>query len=101
MGHEKKSRMEITENWETVNQGGDVIWKKNKKDISKQQYIDFYKYTSHDFEEPLTWSHNHIEGSEQYTQLLFIQKISPFNIWDRDLKNGIKLYVKNIFIMDN
>lgn len=99
--NEKTSKMETTDNWETVNQGGDVIWKKNKKDISKQQYIDFYKYTSHDFEEPLTWTHNHIEGSEQYTQLLFIPKISPFNIWDRDLKNGIKLYVKNIFIMDN
>jgi molecular chaperone HtpG len=77
------------------------LWTRPKKDISEEQYTEFYKAISHDFENPLTWTHNRVEGSTEYTQLLYIPAKAPFDLWNRDKKAGVKLYVKRVFIMDD
>ncbi len=89
-----------TGEWETVNQAS-ALWTRPKKDITAEQYAEFYKSISHDHEEPLTWSHNRVEGNTEYTQLLYIPKHAPMDLWNRDKKAGIKLYVKRVFIMDD
>ncbi|PUE53563.1 molecular chaperone HtpG [Limnohabitans sp. 2KL-17] len=86
--------------WETINKAS-ALWTRPKKDISDEQYIDFYKHISRDFEAPLTWTHNRVEGSTEYTQLLYIPSKAPQDLWNRDKKAGIKLYVKRVFIMDD
>ncbi|MCW5651676.1 MAG: molecular chaperone HtpG [Ramlibacter sp.] len=96
----KGGEMVLTEEWETVNQAS-ALWTRPKKDISDEQYAEFYKAISHDFEAPLAWSHNRVEGSTEYTQLLFIPGKAPFDLWNRDKKAGVKLYVKRVFIMDD
>ena len=88
-----------TGEWETVNQAS-ALWTRSKKDITDEQYADFYKSISHDHEAPLTWSHNRVEGNTEYTQLLYIPAKAPFDLWNRDKKAGVKLYVKRVFIMD-
>ena len=97
---EKASEMKRTGDWEAVNQAS-ALWTRNKSDISDDQYKEFYKHVSHDFEDPLAWTHNRVEGRSEYTQLLFIPKRAPFDLWDRDAKRGVKLYVKRVFIMDD
>ncbi|TFY97359.1 molecular chaperone HtpG [Ramlibacter rhizophilus] len=92
--------MVLTEEWETVNQAS-ALWSRPKKDITPEQYQDFYKQISHDWEPPLAWAHNRVEGSTEYTQLLFIPAKAPFDLWNRDKKAGVKLYVKRVFIMDD
>ena len=92
--------MVVTDEWETVNKAN-ALWSRAKKDISAQEYSDFYKAISHDFEAPLSWSHNKVEGSTEYTQLLYVPAKAPFDLWNRDKKAGIKLYVKRVFIMDD
>jgi molecular chaperone HtpG len=72
-----------------------------KKDITPEQYKEFYKAISHDHEDPLAWSHNRVEGSTEYTQLLFIPARAPFDLWNREKAAGVKLYVKRVFIMDD
>ena len=89
-----------TGEWETVNKAN-ALWSRNKKDITAEQYEEFYKSISHDFEAPLAWSHNRVEGSTEYTQLLYIPAKAPFDLWNRDKKAGVKLYVKRVFIMDD
>ena len=89
-----------TGEWETVNKAS-ALWSRPKKDITPEQYQDFYKSISHDFEAPLTWSHNRVEGNTEYTQLLYIPAKAPFDLWNRDKKAGVKLYVKRVFIMDD
>ncbi|GAA4425465.1 molecular chaperone HtpG [Acidovorax lacteus] len=89
-----------TGEWETVNKAS-ALWTRPKKDITEAQYQDFYKAISHDFENPLTWSHNRVEGNTEYTQLLYIPAKAPFDLWNRDKKAGVKLYVKRVFIMDD
>ncbi|QNP50058.1 molecular chaperone HtpG [Diaphorobacter aerolatus] len=89
-----------TGEWETVNQAS-ALWTRPKKDITPEQYIEFYKNISHDSEAPLTWSHNRVEGNTEYTQLLYIPAHAPMDLWNRDKKAGIKLYVKRVFIMDD
>ena len=89
-----------TGEWETVNQAS-ALWTRPKKDITAEQYAEFYKSISHDHEEPLTWSHNRVEGNTEYTQLLYIPSHAPMDLWNRDKKAGIKLYVKRVFIMDD
>ena len=84
---------------ETINKAS-ALWTRPKKDISDEQYADFYKQISRDFEAPLTWTHNRVEGSTEYTQLLYIPSKAPQDLWNRDKKAGIKLYVKRVFIMD-
>ena len=92
--------MVITDEWETVNKAN-AIWARPKKDITPEQYKEFYKQISHDFEEPLAYTHNRVEGSTEYTQLLYIPAKAPFDLWNRDKKGGLKLYVKRVFIMDD
>ncbi len=96
----KGGEMVLTDEWETVNQAS-ALWTRPKKDITDEQYAEFYKAISHDFEAPLAWSHNRVEGSSEYTQLLFIPAKAPFDLWNRDKKAGVKLYVKRVFIMDD
>ncbi len=85
--------------WEQVNRGT-ALWMRNKSEIKEEEYQEFYKHIGHDFEAPLAWSHNRVEGSNEYTSLLFIPARAPFDLWDRDQKHGVKLYVRRVFIMD-
>ena len=97
---EKASAMKLTGEWEAINQAS-ALWTRNKSDITDEQYKAFYKHVSHDFEDPLAWSHNRVEGRSEYTQLLFVPKRAPFDMFERDAKRGVKLYVKRVFIMDD
>ena len=85
---------------ETVNQAN-ALWARNKADITDEQYREFYKHITHDVNDPLTWTHNKVEGRTEYNQLLYIPKEAPFDLWDRNKRGGIKLYVKRVFIMDD
>ena len=85
---------------ETVNSAS-ALWARAKSEITEDEYKEFYKHISHDFEEPLRWAHNRVEGSNDYTSLLYIPKKAPFDLWDREQRKGIKLYVKRVFIMDD
>jgi molecular chaperone HtpG len=89
----------LSDEWETVNQAT-ALWSRPKKDITPEQYKEFYKSISHDYEDPLAWTHNRVEGSTEYTQLLFIPAHAPFDLWNREKAAGVKLYVKRVFIMD-
>jgi molecular chaperone HtpG len=89
-----------TEEWDTVNRAS-ALWTRAKNDISEEEYREFYKHVAHDFEDPATWVHSHVEGKQQYTTLFYIPKRAPFDLWDRDQRHGVKLYVKRIFIMDD
>ncbi|MFU8784153.1 molecular chaperone HtpG [Aliidiomarina sp.] len=86
--------------WETVN-AGKALWLREKADISKEEYQEFYKSVAHDFDDPLLWSHNKVEGKHEYTSLLFIPKRAPWDLWNRENQKGIKLYVQRVFIMDD
>ncbi|MDB5899249.1 MAG: heat shock protein Hsp90 [Ramlibacter sp.] len=90
----------LSDEWETVNQAT-ALWTRPKKDITPEQYREFYKAISHDYEDPLAWSHNRVEGSTEYTQLLFLPARAPFDLWNREKTAGVKLYVKRVFIMDD
>jgi molecular chaperone HtpG len=96
----KGGGMHKTGEWEQVNAAA-ALWARPKKDISKEHYDDFYKQISYDQDAPLAYTHNRVEGSTEYTQLLFIPGKAPFDLWNRDKKAGIKLYVKRVFIMDD
>ena len=96
----KGGEMVLTDEWEAVNQAS-ALWTRPKKDITDEQYAEFYKAISHDWEAPLAWSHNRVEGSTEYTQLLYIPGKAPFDLWNREKKAGVKLYVKRVFIMDD
>ncbi len=95
----EKSEYVLKDEWETIN-SANALWSRPKKDVSDEQYVEFYKTLSHDGEAPLAWSHNRVEGSTEYTQLLYIPAQAPHDLWNRDRKAGIKLYVKRVFIMD-
>jgi molecular chaperone HtpG len=97
---DQPGEMVLTDEWETVNQAS-ALWSRPKKDISTEQYQEFYKQISHDHEAPLAWAHNRVEGSTEYVQLLYIPARAPFDLWNRDKKAGVKLYVKRVFIMDD
>ena len=85
---------------ETVNQAS-ALWTRPKSEIQDEQYIEFYKHVGHDFEAPLAWTHNRVEGRQEYTQLLYIPAHAPFDLWDRQHRHGLKLYVRRVFIMDD
>ncbi len=85
--------------WEQVNKGT-ALWMRNKSEISDDEYKEFYKHISHDFEDPLAWVHNRLEGAQEYSSLLYIPSKAPFDMWDREQKHGVKLYVRRVFIMD-
>jgi molecular chaperone HtpG len=86
--------------WETVNDAS-ALWKRPKRDISEDEYKAFYKHVAHDFGEPMTWTHSQVEGTQSYTTLFYIPEHAPFDLWDRDRRHGIKLYVRRVFIMDD
>lgn len=96
---EKKEQV-VKDELETVNQAN-ALWARAKGDITEEQYKGFYKHVSHDFGEPLAWTHNRVEGKSEYIQLLYIPARAPFDLWDRNGKHGVKLYVKRVFIMDD
>ena len=95
---------EVTENaepeYEAVN-AATALWTRSRSDISDEEYNEFYKHVSHDFEEPLNWSHNRVEGKLEYTSLLYIPRRAPFDLWNREASRGLKLYVQRTFIMDD
>ncbi|MFC7288362.1 molecular chaperone HtpG [Herminiimonas glaciei] len=97
---EEKKETVVRDEWETINQAS-ALWARSKNEITPEQYIEFYKHVSHDFGEPLTYTHNRVEGRSEYTQLLYIPSQAPFDLWDRNKRGGIKLYVKRVFIMDD
>ncbi len=86
--------------WEAVNSAS-ALWTRPKKDITDEQYTEFYKAISYDTDAPLSWSHNRVEGTTEYTQLLYVPAKAPHDLWNRDKKAGVKLYVKRVFIMDD
>jgi molecular chaperone HtpG len=98
--NDQPGEMVLTDEWETINQAN-ALWARPKKDVTDEQHAEFYKHISHDFEPPLAWSHNRVEGSTEYTQLLYIPGKAPMDLFNRDKKAGLKLYVKRVFIMDD
>ena len=97
---EEKKQTVLKEEFETVNQAS-ALWARSKSDITEEQYKEFYKHVSHDFQDPLAHTHNRVEGRSEYTQLLYVPSHAPFDLWDRNKRAGIKLYVKRVFIMDD
>ena len=95
-----KNEMVVKDEEEPVNQAK-ALWTRAKSDISEEQYQEFYKHVAHDYENALAYTHNRVEGRQEYTQLLYIPAKAPFDLWDRERKQGIKLYVKRVFIMDD
>ncbi|MFZ6676108.1 molecular chaperone HtpG [Undibacterium sp. Xuan67W] len=97
---EEKKEQVLKDELETVNQAS-ALWARSKSEITPEQYEEFYKHISHDYSAPLTHTHNRVEGRSEYTQLLYIPARAPFDMWDRNKRGGIKLYVKRVFIMDD
>jgi molecular chaperone HtpG len=95
-----KNEYRRTGELETVNQAS-ALWARPKTDITEQQYRDFYKHLSHDFGDALAWTHNRVEGRNEYIQLLYLPAQAPFDLWDRRHQHGLKLYVRRVFIMDD
>jgi molecular chaperone HtpG len=90
----------LTEEWEVVNKAN-ALWTEPKSSLKDEDYQEFYKHISHDYENPLAWSHNHVEGNLEYKSLLYVPAKAPFDLWEPEQKNGIKLYVQRVFIMDD
>ena len=86
--------------WETINKAN-ALWTRNRNEIKEEEYQEFYKHVAHDYEAPLDWSHNKVEGKQEYTSLLFIPKRAPFDLYQREAPRGVKLYVQRVFILDN
>lgn len=97
---DQKKETVLKEELETINQAS-ALWTRNKSEITTEQYEEFYKHISHDFTAPLTYTHNRVEGRNEYIQLLYIPARAPLDMWDRNKRSGIKLYVKRVFIMDD
>jgi len=95
---EESPEEEVPE-FETVNEAT-ALWTRPRSEVSDEEYREFYKHVSHDFEDPLVWSHNKVEGKLEYTSLLYIPAKAPFDLWNRDMSRGLKLYVQRTFIMD-
>ncbi|MBQ4487881.1 MAG: molecular chaperone HtpG [Ruminobacter sp.] len=96
---EDSQEAEYTE-WKQINDAK-ALWTKNPSEITEDEYKEFYKHVSHDYEDPLTWTHNHVEGSQEYTSLMYVPKRAPFDLFNREQKHGLKLYVQRVFIMDD
>jgi molecular chaperone HtpG len=90
----------VKDEWETVNKAA-ALWTRSKSDITDTEYQDFYKQLSYDSDAPLAYTHNRVEGRSEYTQLLYVPAKAPFDLWNRDKRGGVKLYVKRVFIMDD
>ena len=100
MKKEEGEQDQATGEEEKVNQAS-ALWARPKSEITEEQYHEFYKHVAHDFEPPLAYTHAKVEGRQEYTQLLFIPRRAPFDLWDREHRHGIKLYVRRVFVMDN
>ena len=98
--NDQPGEMVRTDEWEQVNEAN-ALWSRAKKDITPEQYKAFYQQISHDYSDPLAWSHNKVEGNTEYTQLLYIPAKAPFDLYQRDSKRGLKLYIRRVFIMDD
>ena len=96
----EKQEMEETGEWEVVNQAK-ALWLRPRNEVTEKEYDEFYRHITHDFEGPLAYTHNRVEGRSEYTQLLYIPKHAPFDLWDRQQRHGIRLYVRRVFIMDD
>jgi molecular chaperone HtpG len=96
---EKKEQV-VKDEYEAINQAS-ALWSRAKSEVSEEQYTEFYKHLSHDYEGPLCYSHNRVEGRSEFTQLLYVPAHAPFDLWDRNKRGGIQLYVKRVFIMDD
>jgi molecular chaperone HtpG len=96
----EKSEYRATDEDETVNRAS-ALWVRPKAEIADEQYVEFYKHVAHDLEPPLAWTHNRVEGRQEYTQLLYLPSKAPFDLWDREHRHGLKLYVRRVFIMDD
>ncbi|MQY50896.1 molecular chaperone HtpG [Rhodocyclus gracilis] len=97
---QEKGEQVVRDEEETVNQAS-ALWARPKSEITDEQYKEFYKHVSHDFQEPLAYVHARVEGKQEYTQLLYVPAHAPFDLWDRNARHGVKLYVKRVFIMDD
>ena len=97
---EESKESKPTGEWETINQAS-ALWTRNKSELKPEDYLSFYKNLNPDGTEPLAYTHNRVEGRTEYTQLLFVPGKAPFDLWDRENRRGIKLYVKRVFIMDD
>ncbi|CBJ80732.1 chaperone Hsp90, heat shock protein C 62.5 [Xenorhabdus bovienii SS-2004] len=97
---ETKNEEDDTVTWEKINKA-QALWTRGKAEISDEEYQEFYKHISHDFTDPLSWSHNRVEGKQEYTSLLYIPAQAPWDMWNREHKHGLKLYVQRVFIMDD
>lgn len=95
-----KGEYVLTDEYETINKAT-ALWTRTPSEVSDEEYADFYQNLTHDFDAPLTWSHNRVEGRVQYTQLLYIPKKAPMDLYAREQQRGLKLYVKRVFIMDD
>ena len=91
---------ECGEKWEKINKS-DALWTRSKNDVSDEEYKEFYKHLSHDFADPVTWAHNKVEGNQAYTSLLYVPAKAPWDLFNREYKHGLKLYVQRVFIMDD
>lgn len=91
---------ECSEKWEKINKS-DALWTRSKNDVSDEEYKEFYKHLSHDFADPVTWAHNKVEGNQAYTSLLYVPAKAPWDLFNREHKHGLKLYVQRVFIMDD
>ncbi|MEH0166912.1 molecular chaperone HtpG [Paucibacter sp. JuS9] len=96
----EKSEQEVTDEWESVNKAS-ALWSRSKSEVTQEQYEEFYKQISYDSDAPLAYTHNRVEGRSEYTQLLYIPAKAPMDLWNRDKRGGVKLYVKRVFIMDD
>ena len=96
----EKSEQVLKDEWEPVNKAS-ALWARSKSEVTPEQYEEFYKQLSYDSDAPLAYTHNRVEGRSEYTQLLYIPKKAPFDLWNRDKRGGVKLYVKRVFIMDD
>ena len=96
----EKQEMVETGEWEVVNQAK-ALWQRPRNEITEKEYDEFYRHITHDFEGPLAHTHNRVEGRAEYTQLLYIPKHAPFDLWDRQQRHGVRLYVRRVFIMDD
>ncbi|MFK3926384.1 molecular chaperone HtpG [Serratia liquefaciens] len=97
---ESKNEEDGTVAWEKINKA-QALWTRSKADVTDEEYKEFYKHIAHDFTDPLSWSHNRVEGKQEYTSLLYIPAQAPWDMWNRDHKHGLKLYVQRVFIMDD
>ncbi|WP_419792399.1 molecular chaperone HtpG [Serratia nevei] len=97
---ESKNEEDDTVTWEKINKA-QALWTRSKADVTDEEYKEFYKHIAHDFTDPLSWSHNRVEGKQEYTSLLYIPAQAPWDMWNRDHKHGLKLYVQRVFIMDD